>query len=115
MELTGQQLRHFMRKAFRVRHWREARSHAEGLDPMFDQVVGPVGRQQISLLEKIEELVRPFRIGEAPVLRIRSGDRLDRLAGHALDRIRPQIEIGAAEARTGKQPDGLCALYHILK
>ncbi len=32
-------------------------------------------------------------------LRIGRGDRLDRLAGHALDRIGPEVEIGLAQAR----------------
>ena len=38
-------------------------------------------------------------IGEALVAWVGRGDRLDLLARHALDRIRPEIEIGLAEAR----------------
>ncbi len=65
---------------------------------VLDQMVGPIGGEQIGLLEEIEELVlRPFRIGKALVARVGAGDGARRLAGHALDRARPQIEIGAAE------------------
>ena len=64
------------------------------------QPVRPLHRQQIGLLEEIEELVaRPFRIGEALVPGVGRGDRLDLLARHALDRIGPEVEIGLAEAR----------------
>jgi hypothetical protein len=41
LELTGQQLRHFMRKAFRVRHWREARSHNASLINFASNVFSP--------------------------------------------------------------------------
>jgi hypothetical protein len=61
------------------------------------QPVRPLHRQQIGLLEEIEELVaRPFGIGEALIFRIRRGDRLHLLASHALDRIGPEVEIGFA-------------------
>ena len=64
------------------------------------QPVRPLHGQQIGLLEEIEELVaRPFRIGEALVPWIGRHDRLDRLARHALDRVRPEVEIGLAQAR----------------
>ena len=67
---------------------------------VLDQMVGPVGGEQIGLLEEVEELVRrPFRIGEAPVLRIGRDDRAGRFAGQALGRRAPQIEIGPAEPR----------------
>ena len=50
------------------------------------QLVGPVGGQQIGLLEKIEELIgRPFGIGKAFVARIGLRHRSRRLARHALD------------------------------
>ena len=66
---------------------------------VLDQPLAPLRGEQIGLLEEIEELVlRPFRIGEALVLRVGRDDRCGRLAGHALDRAGPQIEIGAAEA-----------------
>ncbi len=66
---------------------------------VFHQPVAPLRGEQIGLLEKIEELVlRPFRIGEALVLRIGRDHRLGLFAGHAFDRAGPQIEIGAAEA-----------------
>ena len=66
----------------------------------FDQMIGPVGAEQIGLLDEIEELVRrPFRIGEAAVLRIGRDDRAGLFAGQALGRGAPQIEIGAAELR----------------
>ncbi len=67
---------------------------------VLDQMVGPLHGQEIGLLEKIVELVgRPFGIGEALVARVGRGDRVDLLARHAFDRIRPQVEIGLAEAR----------------
>ena len=62
--------------------------------------VRPLHRQEICLFQEIEELVvRPFRIGEALVFRIGLGDRLYLLAGHALDRVGPEIEIGLAQTR----------------
>ncbi len=64
------------------------------------QAIAPLHGEQIDLLEEVEELVlRPFRIGEAFVFRVSRHHRLGSLAGHALDRACPQIEIGAAEAR----------------
>ncbi len=61
--------------------------------------LGPLHAEQIELLEEIEELVlRPFRIGEALVLRIGRDRRRRLFAGHAFGRDRPQIEKGAAEA-----------------
>ena len=64
------------------------------------QPVRPLHRQEIGLFEEIEELVaRPLGIGEAFVLGIGLGDRLHLLAGHALDRIGPQVEISLAQAR----------------
>jgi len=64
------------------------------------QPVRPLHRQEIGLLEEIEELVaRPLGIGEAFVLGVGRGDRLHLLAGHALDRIGPQVEISLAQAR----------------
>ena len=63
------------------------------------QPVRPLHREEIGLLEKIEELVaRPFRIGEALVPGVRRGDRFDRLARHPFDRIGPEVEIRLAEA-----------------
>jgi hypothetical protein len=67
---------------------------------VLDQMVGPLRAEQIGLLEEIEELVRrPFRIGKAPVARVGPGGGLGRFARHAFDRRRPQVEIGAPEAR----------------
>ncbi len=64
------------------------------------QPVRPLHRQQIALLEKVEELIaRPFGIGEALVLGVGRGDRLHLLARHALDRVGPEVEIGPAETR----------------
>ena len=63
-----------------------------------DQLLAPLCAQQIKLLEKIEELVlRPFRIGEAFVLRIGGDGGRRLLAGHAFGGGGPEVEIGAAE------------------
>ena len=65
---------------------------------VLDQVVGPFHRQQIGLLEEIEELVaRPFRIGKALVARVGRRHRLRIFARHALHRSGPEIEIGPAQ------------------
>ena len=65
---------------------------------VLDQMVGPIGGEQIGLLEEVEELVlRPFRIGKALVARVGAGNGRGLLAGHAFDRAGPQIEIGAAK------------------
>ena len=64
----------------------------ERIEPfgILDQMVGPGHRQEIGLLEEVEELVaRPFGVAEALVLRARLGHRLGLLAGHALDRAGP--------------------------
>ena len=73
-----------------------------GIKPLgiMDQPLRPVDREQVGLLEKIEELIaRPFRIGEALVARIGRRNRRDLLSGHALDRIPPEVEIRLAQAR----------------
>ena len=63
-----------------------------------DQLVGPVGGEQIDLPEEIEELVRgPLRVGKALVVGRGRGDRRCRFAGEPLDRRSPQIEVGFAE------------------
>ena len=70
-----------------------------------DQLVGPVGGQQIGLFEEIEELVlRPFRVGEALVAWGGRDDRRGFFAGEPFRRRRPEIEIGFAEP--GLQFDG---------
>ena len=72
-----------------------------GIEPLgvAHQPVRPLHREQIGLLEEIEELVaRPFGIGEALVPGIGRDHRFDRLARHAFDGIGPEVEIGLAEA-----------------
>ena len=62
------------------------------------QPVGPLRGKEIGLFEKVEELVlRPFRVAKR--LSLGSGRRrAPVLAGHALHRAGPEIEVGAAEA-----------------
>ena len=63
------------------------------------QMIGPMHGEQVGLLEEVVELVAgPFRIGEPLVARIGRGDRRHLFPGHALDRARPQVEVGLAEA-----------------
>ena len=65
---------------------------------VFDQPLGPLDGQQISLLEEIEKLVlRPFRVGEAFVSGIGSDHRISLLAGHSFDGSRPQIKVSTAK------------------
>jgi hypothetical protein len=62
------------------------------------QLLAPLHREQIELLEEIVELVlRPFRIGEALILRIGGDHRLELVAGETVHRARPQVEIGAPD------------------
>ena len=66
------------------------------VDPLglLGQVGRPAAGDEIELLHEIEELVLlPIRVDEAPVARLRLGRRRGRLAHHALQRARPQIEI----------------------
>ena len=64
-----------------------------------DQPFSPLHAEQIDLSQEIEELVlRPLGIGETLVLRVRGDDAGGLFAGHALGRVRPQFEKGAAEA-----------------
>ena len=72
------------------------------IDPLgvAHQPVCPLHRQEIGLLEEIEELVaRPLGVGKALVPGLGLDDGLHLLAGHALDRVRPQVEISFAQAR----------------
>src|SRR6516164_7692488 len=64
----------------------------------FHEAVCPLHGQQIELFEEVKKLVfRPFRIGEALVLRIGHDQWRSGLPGNTLHRARPQIEVGAAE------------------
>ena len=63
-----------------------------------DQLLGPARAEQVSLLEEVVVLVRrPFGIAKALVAGVWRDDRGDLLAGKALCRRRPQIEIGLAQ------------------
>ena len=68
-----------------------------------DEIVGPVGRQHIGLLEEIEiGIVAPFRIGEALVAGVGRGDRrAPRPAGGAGSR--PTDRGTGATARPGRR------------
>ena len=61
---------------------------------LLDRALQPARGEQVGLLEVVEhDLVLPGRIGEALVALGRLGDRLDRLAHHALGRDLPQLHV----------------------
>ena len=72
---------------------------------VLDQVVGPFHRQQIGLLEEIEELVaRPFRVGEALVARVGRRHRLRLLRPPCASPQWPRDRDRTCRARTAVRP-----------
>ena len=66
---------------------------------LLDERLGPARGDEIGLLEEVEDRVlRPLRVLEAGILRIRRRDRGGGLALHPLQRRRPEVEEGRAEA-----------------
>src|SRR5690606_2989194 len=66
---------------------------------IFDHVLRPAGRDQVDLLDEVEELVAvPLRVAEAAIARIGTRNRLPGFSHHAPERTRPEIDEASEKA-----------------